>query len=198
MIQAQGQNQENNNSKEGMSIRRALQEKKGENHPTTPASRIIQKTSQGMGKNQQYTMKLAQNSSRTQIRTENPQNLPRPLKAQNSQTQLSIRQKISKNENQPQVQTQPQPQPQGQGPQFQSRYSRRVVDSSVHNDSNKEIKIINKNNNYTINVTNNNNTINVNNNTNNDINDNNYNTNEKFEDVKDKEDVKEEIIPKKI
>ena len=32
MIQAQGQNQENNNSKEGMSIRRALQEKKGENH----------------------------------------------------------------------------------------------------------------------------------------------------------------------
>ena len=176
VIQSQAPNQDINNSKEGMSIRRALQEKKLENHPITPASRIIQKTAQAVGKSQ-YTMKLTQNSSRTQIRTENPQIAPRPLKTQNSQTQLPIRPKITgKVENQNQAQ--------GPTPLYHSRYSRRVIDSTnVQNDNNnKEIKIINKNNNYTINVTNNNNTINVTNN----------NNNEKNEDIKDKEEEQKE------
>ena len=185
IIQSQTQNQEINNSKEGISIRRAIQERKAENHPITPASRIIQKTAQGIGKNQ-FTIKLTQNSSRTQIKTENLQNLPRPLKTQNSQTQLPI--KISgKIENQTQGQTQP----------YHSRYTRRVVDTNLQNDNNnKEIKVINKNNNYTINVTNNNNSINVTNSNNNDINTN----NEENEDIKDKEEKeeKEEMQTRKI
>ena len=185
IIQSQTQNQEINNSKEGISIRRAIQERKAENHPITPASRIIQKTAQGIGKNQ-FTIKLTQNSSRTQIKTDNLQNLPRPLKTQNSQTQLPI--KISgKIENQTQGQTQP----------YHSRYTRRVVDTNLQNDNNnKEIKVINKNNNYTINVTNNNNSINVTNSNNNDININ----NEENEDIKDKEEKeeKDEMQTRKI
>ena len=203
IIPSTPQNQESNNSKENLNIRRAIQDRKLDNHPPTPASRIILRASQGMGKNPQFAMKLTQSSSRTQIKVDNPQNLTRPLRGQNSQTQLPIRPKIPvKNENQSQSQIQKQGQ--SQAPLYQSRYSRKVIDNSVPNDNNnnnnnnnKEIKIINKNNNYTINVTNNNNTFNVSNNNNNEINSNNDINNEKTEVIKDKEEDKEEKEEKK-
>ena len=187
------QNPENDNSKEGSSIRRVLQEKKTQNTNTTmtAASRILAKKDiLRTGQNQPYNIRISQNSPRTQLKSQNPQGLAPPLlKTQNSQAQMQVKSKIAvKNEIQPQV------------PPYHSKYSRRIVDSSVHNEDNaKEIKIINRNNNYTINVTNNNNTINVTNNSNN-TNDTKLNKNidnEKYDENnnnKDKEeDEKEEI-----
>ena len=190
------QNPENDNSKEGGSIRRVLQEKKIQNTNVnipnmTAASRILAKKDiLRTGQNQPYAIRISQNSPRAQLKAQNSQGLPPPtLKTQNSQAQMQVKSKISvKNEIQPQA------------PTFHSKYSRRILDSSTHNDDNaKEIKIINKNNNYTINVTNNNNTINVTNNSNN-TNDTKLNKNidnEKYDENnnnKDKEeDEKEEI-----
>jgi hypothetical protein len=151
------QNQENESSKEGSSIRRALQEKKTQ--PITAASRILAKKEiNRTGPSQQYTIKLSQNSPRGQLKAQNSQNiLPPVLKAQNSQAQLQVKSRIPTK-----IETQ------SQAPLYQSKYSRRILESSVNNEDNgKEIKIINRNNNYTINVTNNNNTINVTNNSNN-------------------------------
>ena len=186
------QNPENDNSKEGSSIRRVLQEKKTQNTNTTmtAASRILAKKDiLRTGQNQPYNIRISQNSPRTQLKSQNPQGLAPPLlKTQNSQAQMQVKSKIAvKNEIQPQV------------PPYHSKYSRRIVDSSVHNEDNaKEIKIINRNNNYTINVTNNNNTINVtNNNNNNDTELNNKNDNEKYEENnknRNKEEVEKEEV----
>ena len=168
-------NQENDNSKEGSSIRRALQEKKTQ--PLTAASRILAKKELlRTGGNQPYTIKMSQNSPRGQLKTQNV--LPPVLKTQNSQAQMQVKSRIPTK-----IETQ------SQAPLYQSKYSRRIIESSVHNDDNgKEIKIINKNNNYTINFTNNNNTINVtNNNTNNINNENNQEMNNNKDEEKEEE-----------
>ena len=85
---------------------------------------------------------------------------------------------------------------QTQPPQNNTNYVRRVVESTVHKEDNsKEIKIINRNNNYTINVTNNNNTINV---TNNNSNTNTNSNKEQYEKNKAQEkEVKIKTEPKK-
>ena len=180
------QNQENESSKEGSSIRRALQEKKTQ--PITAASRILAKKEIiRTGPSQPYTIKLSQNSPRGQLKTQNSQNiLPPVLKPQNSQAQLQIKSRIPTK-----IETQ------SQAPLYQSKYSRRILESSVNNEDNgKEIKIINRNNNYTINVTNNNNTINVTNNSNN--NDNHINNENKQEmNITKDEGKKEEINSEK-
>ena len=163
------QNQENDSSKEGSSIRRALQEKKSQ--PITAASRILAKKEiSRTGPSNPYTIKFSKNSPLGQLNPQNTQNtLPPMLKTQNSQAQLQVKSRIPTK-----IETQ------SQAPLYHSKYSRRIVESSVNNESNgKEIKIINRNNNYTINVTNNNNTINVTNNSNN--NDNNINSENKQE-----------------
>ena len=181
IIYIQKTNNNNNISKDGSNIKRGIQEK---NQTLTAASRIIAKkeTLRANQKHQQYTIKLSQNSPKGQLNTKISHITSTKLKPQNSQSQLIRPQIPSK------VETQTQP------PQNNTNYVRRVVESTVHKEDNsKEIKIINRNNNYTINVTNNNNTINVTNNNNN------MNTNkEQYE--KNKTQEKEEKIktePKK-
>ena len=102
------QNPENDNSKEGSSIRRALQEKKTQNTNTTmtASSRILSKKDiLRTGQNQPYPIRISQNSPRTKLKSQNPQSLAPPLlKTQNSQAQMQVKSKISvKNEIQPQV-----------------------------------------------------------------------------------------------
>ena len=162
IIYHHNQNPENDSQTEGSSIRKIVQEKRPINPGITAASRILAKKDIiKTGSNHPYNLRISQNSSHSQLRNPNPQNLPpTQLKSQNSQTQMEISSKNpSKLEN---------PSPTSF---YHSKYTKRVVETSVQNDENsKEIKIINKNNNYTINVTNNNNTINVTNNGNNDNN----------------------------
>ena len=155
IIYIQNTNNNNNISKDGNNIKRGIQDK---NQTLTAASRIIAKkeSQRANQKQQQYTIKLSQNSPKGQLKTKISHITSTKLKPQNSHAQLIRPQIPSKIENQ----TQP--------PQNNTNYVRRVVESTVHKEDNsKEIKIINRNNNYTINVTNNNNTINVTNNNNN-------------------------------
>ena len=172
-------NQDNSNLREGSNIRGGEQEK---NQTITPASRIIAKTNYTLrtNQNQPYNLRLNQNSSRGQLNTQISQSSSNTqLRSQNSQTQIRS-QLPTKTETQ-----------QTQAPQY-NRYTRRVIESTVHKeDNNKEIKIINRNNNYTINVTNNNNTINVTNN--NDVNAN----RDKNEKEQEEEKEKEEVEPKR-
>ena len=121
------QNQENeSSSKEGSSIRRALQEKKTQ--PITAASRILAKKENiRTGPSQPYTIKLSQNSPRGQLKVQNSQNiLPPVLKAQNSQAQLQVKSRIPTK-----IETQ------SQAPLYQSKYSRRILESSVNNEESK-------------------------------------------------------------
>ena len=164
-------NQENNTSKEGISIRKALQEKKNRNQAITAKPSILAKKDfLKIGKGHPYTIKLNPISPRTQIKVRNNE--------ENQKTKISNNlgdlPETSKN---------------------QSKYSGKISGSVVNNNeenNNKEIKIINKNNNYTINVTNNN-TINVTNNSNNNEEN---NSNNNIYNNENKEDDKEEGINK--
>ena len=130
------------NPKDVLISRHGLQEKKFQMTGTPSAKNIINKT----GQNSSNIIKPSQNSPKgiksNSILQNNPSSI---LRATNSQSNLNS-QKIGISGN---------------------KYSslRRFGESFTKHDENKnEIKIINKNNNYTINVTNNNNTITVNNN----------------------------------
>ena len=172
-------NQDNSNLKESSNIRGGEQDK---NQTITPASRIIAKTNYASrtNQNQTYNLRLNQNSSRGQLNTHLSQsNSNTQLRSQNPQTQIRS-----------QIPTKTETQ-QTQAPQY-NRYTRRVIESTVHKeDNNKEIKFINRNNNNTINVTNNNNTINVTNN--NDINSNRDKNEKEQEEEKEKTEPKREI-----
>ena len=171
-------NQENNTSKEGISIRKALQEKKNRNQAITANPSILAKKDLlKIGKSHPYTIKLNPISPRTQIKAQNNEENQKTKISNN----LGDQPETSKN---------------------QTKYSGRTQGSALNNNednNNKEIKIINKNNNYTINVTNNN-TINVTNNSNNNEENNSNNNiynNENKEDDKEEEINKEKIKYKK-
>ena len=157
------QNQENETSKDGNSIRRALQGRNSQNQAINEATKILAKKDMlRTGLNKPYILRNKKNSPISELSSQNPQNLPETkLKTQNSQAQMQVKSRITSK-----IETQTQARP------YHSRYSKKLEESNAQNDgNNKEIKIINKSNNYTINVTNNNNTINVtNNNINNDFN----------------------------
>ena len=149
------QNPENDNQ-EGSIIRKITHEKKSVNPGMTAASRILAKKEiLKTESNHPYSIRISKNSTHYQLKNPNPHNSTE-LNIENSQTEMEIKSKNpSKIENSSKTTF------------HHSKYTKRVVESSIINDEDsKEIKIINKSNNYTINVTNNNNTINVTNNNN--------------------------------
>ena len=130
------------NPKDILILRQGLHDKKSQLGGTLSAQNMISKT----GQNQNFSIKQTQNSPKGLKTTSLLQNNnPQIIKATYSQSNLHSH-KVSIPGN---------------------KYSsiRRFGETITKQDENKnEIKIINKNNNYTINVTNNNNTITVNNN----------------------------------
>jgi len=164
----------NKNQKDLLLMRQGLKDKNFQITGTKSSSNIVNKP----GQNTTYSIKPSINSPKNiksaSIMQNNPSQI---LKATNSQSNLNS-QKILISGN---------------------KYSslRRFGDTLNKESENKnEIKIINKNNNYTINVTNNNNTFNVNNNNLPNNNNNFININENQEDIKYDLETKEKIEEK--